>query len=556
MALELTRITFLAAADQRGAASTVTVLVGPNNSGKSLALREIEAWAQGSNQQRVVVDELDVSWPATTVEALKLVEPFITDPAPNEAMTQPGSVMLAPFGFGGNQNRGWLLREPLESELQAGRTTDWLRNSLLRNFVARLDGRTRFELLRPQPFQDEQIPPQNHIAALFFDEDARQRVRQLIEEAFPGRYFVIDPTAMTQFRVGMSSRPPVDPAEETGWDGRSRKFHSDIEHIDTLSDGVTCFTGLIAAAISLPHRILLIDEPEAFLHPPLARLLGANLATLTRGRGASLVTATHSAEFLMGCIESGADITIVRLTYENRVAGARVLAPSGLRGLISDPLLRSTNALSGLFHRGVVVGESDHDRAFYNEINRRLVSSGRGSADTFFTNGQNWQTIARVIGPLRQLGVPAAAIVDADTLTGTKREWQKFYNAANLDAATSTAVEAQRSTVAASLKALGKPVYKSTGISRLTTADRTAARSLIRDLASYGIFVVEKGELEGWLPALGARSKKADWIVDIFRALGSKPGSTAYVAPRSGGVWAFVDRVARWIGDPRRSGMP
>lgn len=557
MSLELTRLTFAAAASQPGTASAVTILVGPNNSGKSLALREIEAWARGSNNERSVIGEADVSWPSSAADAIELVQPFVTAPASGEAMPEPGSVMLAPFRIQeGNVGRTWLAGHTLDQQLQAGATSDWLRSSLLLHFVARLDGRTRFELLQQRPFQDQQAPPQHHLAALFFDEKARSRVRDLVEEAFPGRFFVIDPTPMTHFRVGMSSRPPEDPREEAGWDQRAREFHAGIDHVETLSDGVVCFTGLIAAAMSLPHRILLIDEPEAFLHPPLARLLGANLGALTRERGASLVAATHSAEFLMGCIESGTDTTIVRLAYEGGVAGARVLAPSEIKGLIRDPLLRSTDALAGLFHRGVVVGEADADRAFYNEINRRLVAVGRGAADTFFTNAQNWQTIARVVGPLRQLGVPAAAILDLDTLTGRKREWEKFYNAAGIDPATSQALEIKRASISGSLKALGKEVYKKSGLTPLAQADQTAARALLKDLESYGIFVVEKGELESWLVSLGVRTKKSDWIVDIFRALGSTPGSASYVSPGTRDVWAFIDRIGKWVSDPNRSGMP
>ncbi len=95
--------------------------------------------------------------------------------------------------------------------------------------------------------------------------------------------------------------------------------------ISELSDGVQAYTGLVAAVMSLPHRILLIDEPEAFLHPPLAKRLGRDLADLATERDASLVVATHSADFLMGCLEANPNVVIVRLTYENRVATSRYL---------------------------------------------------------------------------------------------------------------------------------------------------------------------------------------------------------------------------------------
>jgi hypothetical protein len=560
MPLQLTRLTLAAAQGLPSQASPVTILVGPNNSGKSLALREIEAWARGSDAPRLVIDELEAAWPASAAEALEMLRPFET--APNEGeVPQADSMLIAPFRVDGPANRMWIPRQHLANQLQNGDMGGWLRGNVLTHFVARLDGRARFDLLQPRTLHDEQVPAQHHLAALFFDDDARQRVRDIVTEAFPGRYFVIDPTSMTEFRVGMSERAPADSAEEQGWDKRSREFHAAIERIETLSDGVVCFTGLIAAAITLPHRVLLVDEPEAFLHPPLARILGANLATLTEQRGASLVAATHSAEFLMGCIESGIETTIVRLTYESGVAGARVLAPAGLKGLIRDPLLRSTEALAGLFHRGVVVGESDHDRAFYNEINRRLVASKRGTADTFFTNAQNWQTIPRVIGPLRELGVPAAAIMDLDTVTGPKREWEKFYKAIGLDEPASQALEAKRTSVATTLRALGKGpdnklICKTTGISGLTSTERAAARDLLENLGQYGIFVVDVGELECWLSPLNVASgSKAKWIVDVFRALGSNPNSQTYAVPGPDDVWRFLDKAADWIGDPSRAGL-
>jgi hypothetical protein len=560
MPLQLSRLTFLAAPGLPGEASAVTVLVGPNNSGKSLTLREIASWAEGADVERKVVDELDVEWPADEAHVTAMLRPFETEPGPGEARPAD-AFLIAPFKPGGPQNRMWLHTQQLPAQLAIGARSAWLRQNVLSHFTVRLDGRTRFNLMQPQPFQDMQMPPQHHLAALFMDDALRQRVRDLVAKAFPGRYFVIDPTGMQQFRVAMNNRAPQDSAEERNWDERARLFHGDSEGIETLSDGVVSFTGLVAAAISLAHRILLIDEPEAFLHPPLARLLGASLASLTQERGASLVVATHSAEFLMGCIESGASTTIVRLTYERNIAGARVLSPAGLKALATEPLLRSTDALSGLFHRGVVVGEADADRAMYEEINRRLVDAGRGTPDTFFTNAQNWQTIPRVIGPLRQLGVPAVAVIDLDAVVAPKVEWNKFYKVMSIDDGTADGIEAERQVVAASLRALPidgeHPSYKKIGITGLAEQEAQTARAFLERLGGYGVFVVDAGELESWLPALELpRGSKAKWIVEAFRKLGANPSSEAYITPGADDIWSFVDRVAAWVNDPGRAGLP
>ncbi len=543
----------------------MTVIVGPNNSGKSLALREIMYWAQGEDREREVIEEVEVEWPSDAKAALEELRPFETQPPASEP-AQANSVMLAPFKVeGGGQGRYWLDKGLLENQLPHAPgqpANSWLRSQVLKCFAARLDGRTRFNLMQPAPFHDLQEPPQHHLSALFLDDALRLRVRDMVERAFPGRYFVIDPSQGTQFRVRMSTRPPVDSAEERGWDERTIRFQGEAALIEDLSDGLVCFTGLVAAAISLPHRILLVDEPEAFMHPPLARQLGSNLAVLTRERDASLVAATHSAEFLMGCIASGVEVTIVRLTYEAGVAGARMLVPAELTSLIRDPLLRSTDALSGLFHRGVIVGESDHDRAFYEEVNRRLIDAERGTTDTFFTNAQNWQTIPRIIGPLRKLGVAAAAILDLDVVCASKTEWNKFYKVLSVDQATANTLDKLRVEVRDALNALpvdaNNPSYKSAGIRPLNTTQKRKAKRFFRELGKYGIFIVEVGELEGWLASLKINKSrgKGGWIVKAFEKLGSSPAAKGYVAPGKTDVWSFISSVGDWIDDPERLGMP
>ena len=73
---------------------------------------------------------------------------------------------------------------------------------------------------------------------------------------------------------------------------------------------------------------------------------------------------------------------------------------------MNDPLLRSTNALRALFYRGVVVTEADPDRALYDEVNHRLLLAREGIEDAIFVNAQNWQTISRLVAPLREIASP------------------------------------------------------------------------------------------------------------------------------------------------------
>src|SRR5690606_8515102 len=130
--------------------------------------------------------------------------------------------------------------------------------------------------------------------------------------------------------------------------------------------------------LSGEYRAALIDEPEAFLHPPLASLLGQRLAELSREKRLALVAATHSPAFLEGVIRSGVGVNVLRLGFDGSIGSAKLLPAEGAAALVNNTLLRSASALHGLFHRAAIVVEGDSDRVFYQEINSRLVDSGIG----------------------------------------------------------------------------------------------------------------------------------------------------------------------------------
>ena len=110
----------------------------------------------------------------------------------------------------------------------------------------------------------------------------------------------------------------------------------------------------------------------------------------------------------MGCIERVPETSVVRLGYEGDVATARELKAEQLTERAFKPLLRSTNVLRALFHRGAVVTEGEADRVFYDEMNHRLDRVGRGVADALILNGQGKDSIDQLVLPLRQTGIPAA----------------------------------------------------------------------------------------------------------------------------------------------------
>jgi hypothetical protein len=319
-----------------------------------------------------------------------------------------------------------------------------------------------------------------------------------------------------------------------------------------MSDGIRAFTGLTAAVLSADYRIMLVDEPEAFLHPPLTRKLGKRLTQLAAERGANLLAATHSPDFVMGCITSGQAVNIVRLTYRRGIPGARLLSADKLETMMRDPLLRSTGVLGALFHEGAVVCEADADRVFYAEVNERLLAHRAGGADgVVFLNAQNKQTVRRIIRPLREMGLPAAAILDLDLLKG-REDFRDLLQSAFVPEVFWEPWEEQRRRLH---QQINNADFKDGGIHRLGGEARAMADTLLAALAEYGVFLVPNGELECWLPELEVGGHGPEWLTQVFAKMGTDPSDPAYRKPTSGGVWRFIQGVAAWVADPWRKGM-
>lgn len=539
------------------APESMTIFVGPNGSGKSLVLRELQEYAeQGPTSGRKILATMSLR--PLGEDAVRQMLRSRQGRVPVGETMPEGSVRLLKHipATGGLHPRvideGVLLKHltRLYDEQQLPPTTVF--HHFISLFTLALDGRTRFALVEERPGGDLLAEPLNHLAALFDDGKARLRVREILADAF-GLYFVIDPTNLGALRIRMAMRPPADELEEQALDQRARAYHSAAIDIAELSDGVKAFTGIIGALMSSDYRLILVDEPDAFLHPPLARKLGYRMTTIAAERGANIFAASHSADFLMGCVEAGKPLDIVRLTYESGVSTARMLQASELTLLMRDPLLRSTNVLSALFHRGAIVCESDVDRSFYQEVNARLLVDSAGIRDSVFLNAQNKQTVRRLVEPLRRMGIPAVAVVDIDILKGG--DLKDLLVACNVPSELAHSLTVLRSNVARQFEVSGANM-KAGGLALLGSEAAESGRSLLGQLAEYGIFVVPTGEVESWLGYLRVQASKSNWLPEIFEAMGTDPDDSRYIRPSEGDVWQFVREIAKWVHDPSRKGMP
>ena len=417
----------------------------------------------------------------------------------------------------------------------------------------KLGTKDRLDLLRQRPAGSMRQGPRNPFQVLFREDARRLLLRKEVVEAF-GLYFVLDNMEGGVLRAAMSAVEPDIDVERSRSEKAFEFFRLCIP-FEQMSDGVNAYAGILASVLCADQRVLLIDEPEAFLAPTLSRRLGNLLSDLALKRQGNVVAATHSSDFLIGCVESGRAVNIIRLTYDRAANAptARLLEADRLKVIMRDPYLRSTGMLDALFHRGAVVGEHDVDRAFYNEINERLLKySSGGVPNCIFLNGHGWQSLKEIIRPLREMGVPAAAVVDLDVIK--RPELADLLEAASVPVGLRSSLGGMRGQADGAFRA--RKLEPSGGIAQLSAEDCACAEALIKTLEEYGVFIVPVGMVEKWLSSLHVDASKRNWLPAMFARLGSDTDKADYVRPEDGDVWRFVRNIGRWIADARRKGMP
>ncbi|MEN5378785.1 ATP-dependent nuclease [Sphingobacterium kitahiroshimense] len=536
----------------------ITVFVGPNNSGKSRILIEIENYARNTHGQPndLILDSIifsKFSKEEIENEIVKIKQ--IPKLGENVGI---GNIIIGKVNPQNNQaTRFQVHEEGLIFEAQDPNKRIGHYSPFLDIYTLRLDGTNRLNLLQEQDAGDLQTTPVNHIAHLFIDNELRKEVRRIIYEAF-GKYYVIDPTNIGKLRVRLSDREPVSEREEKGWENESIEFHKSTLLISDASDGVKAFSGIITTLLAGDPKITLIDEPEAFLHPALSNKLGKEIGRSLRGSNKRLLVATHSSSFLMGCIQSGAPLNIVRLTYKNGIPTSRILPKEKILHLMRHPLLRSTGVLNGLFFESVIVTEADSDRAFYQEINERLLSENdeRGINNCLFINAQNKQTVWEIVRPLRELGIPAVGIVDIDVIKEGGAVFTKLLESSFIPQLNHQSLQNQRKSLCDTLNLTEQNWKVNGGIDLLEGENKEASNNFFDQLIDYGVFVIRKGELESWLKPMNVTGHGSKWLIEMFSKMGENPEIAGYIRPSDGDVWDFIGNVKCWIENISRKGIP
>ena len=526
----------------------MTIFIGPNNGGKSRALAEIQqSLIPVTNFVSMVVRSAIRS----RIEEAELnfkIEKVIRPKRPGDDPS-PSTIAVENRG-----SRTILNMDYLKNIInQDDDSTKQYIGHIIRHFFLNLQGAGRLDLANAVTAEPVGTHPNSTIARIYADDHLRSLISSIVFRGF-GQYLVVDPTQLPHIGYKLSSAPAEHNVEKR-LDNEAAEFFKIALSLSDSSDGTRAFVGLLTEVIAGDLDIIFIDEPEAFLHPGLQHLLGQQIASNAIG-DKQVFAATHSPSFLLGCVLSGVDVDIVRLTHKAGSASARHLEAARLKSIMTDPLFRSVNAASALFYESAVVVEGDSDRAFYDEINSRMSRfSGDGLQHAVFLNARNKQTVVNIVQPLRDIGIPAAFILDIDWIKEDGQVWDRYFAAIGAPSGLKEGFAATRRSVRASLEAADGDYKRHGGLDLLSGSDFQAATQFFDQMELYGLFTVRSGELESWLRPLGADTSKNKWLTSVFSKMGSDPDGSEYIRPGDDDVWTLMRRISHWTEDSNRRGM-
>lgn len=380
----------------------VTAVVGPNNVGKSALLNTLIGWDGYNFSGNPLCSGVHLDHEEDVAKVLAWCEQHLHQSKPDHEMG---------FFTSGNEIN-FLSEQEIRNMWSPSHSVNpqyWL---------LYLSVERRAELTGRKPTYDRLSEnPQSALQRLWGDPALEKRLSQLVKDAF-GRPITVrrEGGPATSLHLG---DPGVAPYPDT-MDYLQRM--SELPEVHSQGHGLRSLVGMLLEIIAGTQRILLIDEPETFLHPPQARHLGRMLSEF-RQSGMQIILATHSTDILQGLVDGQTDpdsLTIVRLTRSGDSNFASPIAPETISGISRDPLLRHSLILDGLFYHGTVLCEADGDATFYAAVNAHIAQDGSedGQAlDLLFTHTNGgYARLPKAVKALISAKVPVVSVLDLDVL--------------------------------------------------------------------------------------------------------------------------------------------
>jgi len=428
---------------------------------------------------------------------------------------------------------------------------------LARHVISRMDTYGRLAApFRGQRYDSYREPPRTSIQRLFADRNLEKRIGDYLESAF-GTRLTVNRYGANEITLHAGTVATPEAQEPP-----SKEYTEEIWSLpqwNEQGDGMKAFLGIVLELMTASYPIVLIDEPEAFLHPPQAKLLGRLLVELSNA-DTQVVIATHSTDIIDGmtsAMNSANDLSIVRVTRAGTGNHVSQIEPGSVRKIYDDPLVKYYHILDGMFASGTILCEADSDCTYYqavlDTVDRLKNGATVQSVMPHFTHCSGKNRLPKAVEALRSVSVPVACITDFDMLRdptdfealvnacggdlGKLMPWRntiassidqktqkrsRISAKAEIDAIFGDPVKQGELTTSeatkisnAIAKSSGWREAKKTGSSGLSGEAATAFERLDAALRKLGIFLVFVGELERFHKTIPA-DNKAVWLRNVL----------------------------------------
>lgn len=376
---------------------SILVFVGPNNVGKSQAIRDIYAMVSEPSKGVVVNSEL-VDKPSVEDVSAFMKQYAVLDTRNSKFTGYNFDI----YEF--NYRKYPSYQEP----------TDSLPDGFREAYFAFLNTGDRLSVCNPASQIDRTAPAENLIHVLTRDENYRSKVSNAFRGAF-------ETDVLPHYANGASIPLCL------GDDIQSFEAESSFEIYEQLNryldrypkahlqgDGIKSYLGILLYLYYGQFSTLFIDEPESFLHPPQAFQMGRTLGNSTDKQ---LFITTHSKELLNGLLQTSSNrLKIIRVERHGKSNKFAQIIPDDLNILNTTTFLKYSDVVDSLFHTKTVLCESDSDCKFYEAMLDRASGRHGATASALLLPVGGKSRFKDYLKLLRRLSIEPTIIPDADIL--------------------------------------------------------------------------------------------------------------------------------------------
>ena len=515
-----------------------TLLVGPNNVGKSQTLKDIHRkLLKGHDAETTLITGIKIDCPETFDKLYEGLDVRVDQ-------MNIGHHIIDSVSSDFDQNS--MIRIQLEPQrllFNRQQNPDYTFLGMSKFRVFYMDSESRLKIASKSPnYIPDETSPINLLQALYgssgeFDE----KLKDAFQSTF-GMDIKLDYSSGLELRLAVSKEFDEIPEDPRTAYPIMKQYPS----IEIQGDGFRSFVAVVLSLLLSKDKIVLLDEPEAFLHPEQSRRLGKWISDHADGFPCQILVATHNSNFLSGLLSGNQAADIYRLNRDNDTTSFNKITADSMQALSTSPILSSQRVLEGIFSKGVVVCESDTDRVIYSSV----AIHEHNKQEILFIHAHNKQAIKNVVNLLKDASIPTAAIIDIDILNSEDdlsnaiSAFDSDFDlgeilslredvASNIEGASekNIALELKQSVIelldqlnknehslSGARGALNRIRAESTkwaglkkeGIFSLEEALQAKAQRIIDESSKLGLYIVPVGELEGWMK-LGVRKNR--WVL-------------------------------------------